>query len=102
MSPWRAALLWLTLAGVVMGVAVGWSGLRHDIAARLMLPAEQVNLAAVLGAGIAAAVGAFHLALPDRSRYWVLLPMPFVLVWLSGLGMECLGDLWQHGFLVMG
>lgn len=102
MPPARAALLWLGCAAAVIGAAVAWVGLRHDIALRLMVPEEQLNLAAALATGIAAAFAAFQLALPDRSARWALLPLPFAALWISGLGWGCLRDLAEQGSLGMG
>jgi hypothetical protein len=102
MAPWRAALTWLAMASLLVGGAIAVSGFRHDIAARLMLMEEQVNLAAALATGVAAAVAAFQLALPDRSPRWGLLPLPFAALWVSGLGWGCLEDLAERGTLGMG
>jgi hypothetical protein len=100
--PGMAALLWLAFALVLVVVAVAWSGVRHDIAARLLRWDEQVNLAAALATGIGAAFAAFQLALPDRSGRWALLPLPFAALWVAGLGWGCLRDLLEHGSLGMG
>lgn len=101
-APWRSAAGWLGLAVLVVGAAVAFSGLRHDLPARLMLPEEQVNLLAALLTGIAAAYAAFQLALPDRSPRWGLLPLPFTAFWLSGLGWGCLAELVEQGTLRLG
>ncbi len=100
--PWRTALAWLALAALVIAAAVAWSGFRHDIAARVMLPEERLNIAMALATGIAAAFAAFQLALPDRDSRWALLPLPFALAWISGLGWGCLRDLAEHGSLRLG
>jgi hypothetical protein len=100
--PWRAALTWLGLALLVIGGAVAIFGFRHDIAQRVMLPEEQINLLAALLTGVAAAFAAFQLALPDRDSRWALLPLPFAVFWLSGLGWGCLRDLAEHGSLRLG
>lgn len=100
--PWRAALTWLGLALAVIGLGVAYDGFRHDIAQRLMLPEERINLAAALLTGAAAAFAAFQLALPDRDPRWALLPLPFAAAWLSGLGWGCLRDLAEHGSLRLG
>lgn len=102
MPPVRAALAWLALAALVIGVAVAWSGFRHDLAERLMLMEEQINLGAALATGIAAAFAAFQLAMPDRSARWALLPLPFAAMWISGLGWGCLRDMQEAGGLVLG
>jgi hypothetical protein len=100
--PWRSALAWLAFVALVLALAVAWSGLRHDIAARLMVEEEQFNLAMALATGVAAAFAAFQLALPDRSPRWSLLPLPFAVLWVSGLGWGCLRDLAEQGTLGLG
>jgi hypothetical protein len=37
-------------------------------------PAFATSIAAALATGVLAAVAAFHISLPDRSRLWLLLP----------------------------
>lgn len=100
--PWRAMAGWLGLALLVVAAIVAATGLRHDIAERLMLPDERINLAAALLTGIAAAFAAFQLALPDRNPRWALLPLPFAVFWVSGLGWGCLRDLAERGTLGLG
>lgn len=97
-SPWLSAAGWLVLAVSLVGAGVALSGFRHDIAERLMLPEERINLLAATASGIAGAFAAFQLALPDRSPRWALLPLPFAALWISGLGWGCLRDLAAHGW----
>jgi hypothetical protein len=42
--------------------------------------------------GMCAAIAAFMLSLPNRSRLWLLLPTPALFTWLSTLGYQCLTD----------
>jgi hypothetical protein len=100
--PWRAAAGWLGLALLLVVAIVAISGLRHDLAQRLMLPEERINLAAALLTGIAAAYAAFQLALPDRNPRWALLPLPFAAFWVSGLGWGCLKEFAEQGTLALG
>nr|WP_281419515.1 NrsF family protein [Falsiroseomonas tokyonensis] len=100
--PMRAALGWLALAFGVVAVAVALSGFRHDLEHRLMLMHEQVNMVAALATGAAAAVAAFHLALPDRSERWALLPLPFAAFWISGLGWGCIAEFVERGWPALG
>ncbi len=93
---WRAAL-WLGFAGLVVAAAVALQGLRPDIAARLALPHEVMQLATSLAAGALAAVAAFHLALPDRSPRWALLPLPMLALWVASLGWGCMADVARIG-----
>jgi hypothetical protein len=39
--------------------------------------------------GLAAVIAAFYLSLPDRSRLWMLLPVPPLLMWLASSGYGC-------------
>jgi hypothetical protein len=100
--PWRAATIWLGIALAVLAGAVAWSGLRHDLAERMALPEERLNLAAALLTGIAAAYAAFQLALPDRSARWALLPLAPAVLWVSGLGWGCLREFVEQGMPGMG
>ncbi len=100
--PMLAALGWLAMALAVVGLGVAISGFRHDLEARLMVMHEQVNLVAALATGTAAAIAAFHLALPDRSPRWALVPLPFVAFWISGLGWGCLTEFAEQGFPALG
>jgi hypothetical protein len=58
----------------------------------LRQPVFVVGLAASLVTGILATIAAFMISLPDRSRAWLLLPIPALLVWLSTLSYGCLTD----------
>ncbi len=100
--PMQAALGWLALAVAVVAAGVLIAGLRHDVEHRLMLMHEQVNLLAALATGAAAAVAAFHLALPDRSDRWALLPVPFAIFWISGLGLGCIAEFIERGWPALG
>jgi hypothetical protein len=102
MHPSSSAALWLGLAVMLVGAGVAVSGFRHDIAERLMLPEERINLAAAVLTGVTAAVAAFRLALPDRSVRWGLLPLPFAALWLSGLGWGCLREFAAQGWPALG
>ena len=90
--PLVRAALWLLLAALVLGLIVAGYGLRLDIADRLRQPVFVVSMVAALTTGILAAIASFQISLPDRSRWWLLLPAPALAVWLSTLGYGCLSD----------
>ena len=55
-------------------------------------PVFVVSIAASLATGILAAIASFIVSLPDRSRLWLLLPGPALVVWVSTIGYGCLTD----------
>jgi hypothetical protein len=83
---------WLLLAGVVVALLAVLQGARPDLALRLRQPTFAASLAGSLLTGILAAIAAFHLCLPDRSRLWALLPAPPVVLWVTTIGYGCLTD----------
>ena len=88
--PDRRALGWLvTVAATALGLAAlyGTAGVTHRLVATsdMWLAVAGSTLTAVL-----AAVAAFHLSLPDRSRAWALLPLPAAAIWIAASGAGCL------------
>ena len=90
--PLVRAGLWIMLAALVLGLIALAHGLRPDIAARLQQPVFILSMTAALATGILAAVASFQISLPDRSRWWLLLPVPTLAVWISTVGYGCLAD----------
>ena len=90
--PLLRALCWLLLAAVVLSLLAISQGIRPDLPRRLQQPDYAIGLAASLATGICAAIAAFMLSLPDRSRLWPLLPVPALCAWLSAVGDQCLTD----------
>jgi hypothetical protein len=88
--PVMRAACWLLLAAVVLTLLAVNQGIRPDLAQRLQEPAFAVSMAASFLTGVLAAVAAFLVSLPDRSRLWLLLPIPALILWLSNVGYQCL------------
>jgi hypothetical protein len=88
---WRAAG-WLLLAAITVGLIAVGHGVRADIGERLREPVFAIALAAAAFTGIFAALAAFMISLPDRSRAWLVLPAPALVVWLATIGYGCLID----------
>jgi hypothetical protein len=88
--PVTRAFSWLLLAALVLAVLAVSQGIRPDLAQRLLDPAFTLGMAGTLLTGILAAVAAFMLSLPDRSRFCMLLPAPALVLWLSTIGYQCL------------
>lgn len=84
------AACWLLLAAVILTLLAINQGIRPDLVERLREPAFAVSMATSLLTGVLAAVAAFLVSLPDRSRLWLLVPVPALVVWLSNVGYQCL------------
>lgn len=88
--PVMRAACWLLLAAVVLTLLAINQGIRPDLVQRLQEPAFAVSMAAAALTGVLAAIAAFLVSLPDRSRLWLLLPIPALILWLSNVGYQCL------------
>ncbi len=88
--PAARAALWLLLAAAIVSLLAISHGLRPDLGARLGQPLFVTGLAVSLLTGVLAAVVAFIVSLPDRSRLWLLLPSPALALWVSTIGYGCL------------
>ena len=87
--PLARAGLWLGVF-VATVAAVTWAmGTWPLMIERLSLTRFAVEMAATLLTGIAAVVAAFYLSLPDRSRFWMVLPLPPLVLWLASSGYGC-------------
>ena len=89
-SPMVRAAQWLLLATVVSIMLVIALGVRPDFWQCVLDQSFVLCTGASVATGVGATVAAFMLSLPDRSRAWVLLPLPAVAVWLSTIGYQCL------------
>ena len=89
-SPAVRTFFWLVLVGA-LGAALAMFG---DVAAmwRRMSASPDMGLAALGSVATAAlaALAAFELGLPDRSRAWALLPLPAAALWVAASGLGCL------------
>jgi hypothetical protein len=83
---------WLLLAAAIVALLAAFRGTRADLLLLLQRPAFATAFAGSLLTGTLAAVAAFQLSLPDRSRLWLLLPAPALVLWLSTIGYGCLTD----------
>jgi hypothetical protein len=92
LRPLLRACQWLLIAGLVVGLLAVLHGARPDLALRLRQPIFAAALVGSLLTGVLAAIAAFHLCLPDRSRLWTLLPAPAVVLWVATIGYGCLTD----------
>lgn len=83
---------WLLLAPAVTLLLAAGHGFRPDLLHQLSAPSFAAGLAASSLTGASAAFGSLAASLPDRSRRWLLLPLPCLAVWMATLGHGCLTD----------
>lgn len=81
---------WLAIALAVLLLLALALGVRPDLADRLRQSAFVTMMAATLATAVLAAIAAFRLSLPESSRWWCLLPLPPLAVWISTIGYGCL------------
>ena len=78
--PVARALGWLLFAALMLALLAVSHDLRPDLALRLQQPEFVIGIAASLATGVLAAIASFLLSIPDRSRVWLLLPLPALFV----------------------
>jgi len=88
--PLVRASLWLLFAAFVLVLIAVGHGVRPDLAERLGQPVFVIGMLGALATGILAAIASFKVSLPDTSRWWLLLPVPPLAVWVSTIGYGCL------------
>jgi hypothetical protein len=90
--PVTRAAGWLLLAALIVALLAVSQGIRPDLAHRLRDPSFAAGVAGAALTGVLAAIAAFLVSLPDRSRLWLILPAPAVTIWLTNIGYQCLGQ----------
>jgi hypothetical protein len=90
--PVERALLWIGLAALILALISFEHGVREDLAERLRQPTFAIGIVAAAVTGILSAIAEFTISIPDRSRRWVLLPVPALVVWVSTISYECFAD----------
>ncbi len=95
-QPWVRALGWLAVVAAIAVVLLAF----HGATPMLQRWASAPDLAwATLGGAltaIGAALAAFTLAVPGRSRAWAWLPLPGALLWIGASGWGCFRTDVQH------
>lgn len=89
-APLRRTLIWVGLALTVATIIGVIHGLRPDLHERLAEPLFVLGMFSALATGVLGAFAALMASLPDRSRRWLLLPLPAALLWVGGITGGCL------------
>lgn len=90
--PLERAALWLLAAVVIIALLGVEHGLRSDIGLQMRKGSFALGCTASLATGVLAALACLMASLPDRSRAWLLLPLPSLAVWVCTIGYGCLTD----------
>jgi hypothetical protein len=90
--PLVRAIVWLAFAGLVLALIAVGHGVRTDLMARFDEPKFAAGSGAALATGILATLATFMISLPDRSRWWLLLPLPVLATWITTIGYGCFAD----------
>ena len=96
-SPMRRTALWIAMASASVALIATAIGLRPGLAAELAAAPALIEWIASVLTGILAAYAVFQISVPGRSPAWAWLPVPTLLLWLSGLGWGCLRDFARMG-----
>ena len=83
---------WLLAAILIVALIAVVHGVRPDLAALMAGRDFLVPFGLALATGILAAIAVFLTSLPDRSRGWLLLPVPTFILWVATLGQQCLTE----------
>ena len=95
--PWLRSLSWVGAACLLfLGIVLRF-GVRPDLAEFFGQGANDLEWVACTATGLAATLAAFEVSLPDRSRWWALLPLPALALWLAMQGHACLLDWLAEG-----
>ncbi len=88
--PFLRAAVWLGTVAVLAALLAVFSDL--GAVGRRLAAAPDLYLAVVgsVLTSILGAVAVFELGVPGRSRAWVLLPLPALLLWVGASGLGCL------------
>lgn len=90
--PWRRALGWLTVVAVIAATLLVCHGAGQMIERWTAEPDIAVAGFGAVMTTVCAAWAAFSLGVPGRSWRWVLLPLPWLLLWVGASGLGCLHD----------
>lgn len=88
-SPWLRAAGFLAFAAI-LGLMVAILHQKAFSPEALSEVPSQPTLYGALFTGVLAAIAAFLIGQPDRSRWWWVLPLPAMAVWLGSMGYQCL------------
>lgn len=90
LSPLVRAIIWLALVAAIAAALAMFADLPGMWHRLMATPDMWLAVLGSIATAITAALAAFELSLPDRSRAWALLPLPAFMLWLGASGLGCL------------
>jgi len=90
LSPPLRALLWLMLVVLIAAGLALFANLPAVAHRIIAVPDMWLAVLGSIATAATAALAAFELSLPDRSRAWALLPLPAAILWVGASGLGCL------------
>ncbi|MBI1779468.1 MAG: DUF1109 domain-containing protein [Proteobacteria bacterium] len=96
-SPLVRSAIWCGATVLFVGLFALGYGLRVDLPEKLGEPLFVNQMTAALLTGVAAAIAAFHLSLPDRPVWLAWLPVPPLVFWIGTLSTGCFLDWIDYG-----
>ena len=103
-SPVFRGTCWVLVAVLIVSLLAVSQGVRTDLPARLADPSFAAALLGPVATAVCAAIAAFAMSIPGRSRIWMLLPAPPLMLWVAGVGRQCLSHWVRYdaGTMAMG
>jgi hypothetical protein len=97
--PYFRTVVWLAISVTYVAAAILLVSLVRAPASRgIGTSLSGVEIAATLATGAAAAAAAFMTVVPGRSRWWALLPVLPLFLWLGTLAPACMDEFNVSGF----
>ena len=90
-NPIVRAFGWIGVVAL-LGVALAMFANTHELMDRMDDPDLRYAAVGAVLTAVAAAMAAFELSVPGRSGWWMAVPLPPAVLWLSASGWGCLRD----------
>ncbi|MEZ5763220.1 MAG: NrsF family protein [Xanthobacteraceae bacterium] len=88
--PARRVAAWLGAVGIGMLIMLPFFDWREVMPRVTASPDAWLAIVGSALTAVAAAIATVRLGLPDASRVWALLPLPFAALWLGASGIGCM------------
>lgn len=97
-APWLRAVAFLAFVLAVMAAFAAFAGHAGDTLTLFGSMPFAMELVGAAVAGVCAIAAAVVLSVPGRSAHWLYLPLPGIVLWLLGGGLECYRQATELGY----